>query len=87
MDTALDEHAYVWAGGGQVHSMVRTSFKELVAMTGGEAADVGATRPGLDARRTTPGAATPSLPLRIPVRASDFRRVGAGLSRERCRGA
>lgn len=42
VDTALDEHAHVWAGGGQVHTMFRTSFKELVAMTGGEAADVGA---------------------------------------------
>lgn len=42
VDSALDEHAHVWAGGGMVHSMFRTTFKELVAMTGGEGADVGA---------------------------------------------
>ncbi|MFD0885750.1 YbaK/EbsC family protein, partial [Streptosporangium algeriense] len=41
VDTALAEYPQVWAGAGLPHTMFRTTFEELVALTGGEAADVG----------------------------------------------
>jgi prolyl-tRNA editing enzyme YbaK/EbsC (Cys-tRNA(Pro) deacylase) len=42
VDTWLERYPEVWAGGGLPHLMFRTSFAELVAVTGGEPADVGA---------------------------------------------
>ncbi|MEW9515922.1 YbaK/EbsC family protein [Streptomyces tubercidicus] len=41
VDTALADHAQVWAGAGLPHTMFRTTFEELVALTGGEATAVG----------------------------------------------
>lgn len=41
VDTALADYPQVWAGGGLPHTMFRTAFEELVALTGGEAAAVG----------------------------------------------
>ncbi|WP_461035820.1 YbaK/EbsC family protein [Streptomyces mayteni] len=41
VDTALADHSEVWAGAGVSHAMFRTSFAELVAMTGGEPLAVG----------------------------------------------
>ncbi|GAA5611232.1 hypothetical protein Spla01_02379 [Streptomyces platensis] len=42
VDTALAGYPQVWAGAGLPHTMFRTTFAELVALTGGEAAAVGA---------------------------------------------
>ncbi|MEU3544410.1 YbaK/EbsC family protein [Streptomyces paromomycinus] len=42
VDTALADHDRVWAGGGVPHAMFRTTFAELLALTGGEAVAVGA---------------------------------------------
>ncbi|MGW0820074.1 YbaK/EbsC family protein [Streptomyces sp. NPDC002845] len=41
VDTALADHPQVWAGAGLPHTMFRTTFEELVTLTGGEAAAVG----------------------------------------------
>ncbi len=41
VDTALADHAQVWAGAGLPHTMFLTTFEELVALTGGEATAVG----------------------------------------------
>ncbi|WP_243741145.1 YbaK/EbsC family protein [Streptomyces sp. 8K308] len=42
VDTALADHAEVWAGAGVAYAMFRTTFAELVTLTGGEAVEVGA---------------------------------------------
>lgn len=42
VDTALADHDQVWAGGGLPHAMFRTTFAELLDLTGGEAVAVGA---------------------------------------------
>lgn len=44
VDTALDAHDVVWAGGGDAHTMFSATPGELLALTGGTAADVGAPR-------------------------------------------
>ncbi|WP_307821986.1 YbaK/EbsC family protein [Streptomyces coffeae] len=41
VDTALADYPQVWAGAGLPHAMFRSTFEELVALTGGEAAAVG----------------------------------------------
>lgn len=40
VDRALGEYDEVWAAGGIPHAVFPTTFAELVAVTGGEAADV-----------------------------------------------
>ena len=40
VDTALAEHAVVWAAGGIPHAVFPTTFDELVRLTGGTPADV-----------------------------------------------
>ncbi len=40
VDVSLAEHEQVWAGAGDEHSMVATTFAELVAITGGTAMQV-----------------------------------------------
>lgn len=40
VDRALDAHREVWAAGGIPHAVFPTTFAELVAVTGGEPADV-----------------------------------------------
>lgn len=42
VDTWLAEHATVWAAAGHPHTVFPTTFDELVRLTGGTAADVGA---------------------------------------------
>ncbi|MEU7187974.1 YbaK/EbsC family protein [Streptomyces sp. NPDC045369] len=42
VDTALADHDQVWAGGGLPHAMFRTTFAELLDLTGGEAVAMGA---------------------------------------------
>jgi prolyl-tRNA editing enzyme YbaK/EbsC (Cys-tRNA(Pro) deacylase) len=42
VDVALEEHPQVWAGAGMAHTVFRTTFTELVKLTGGEAAVVAA---------------------------------------------
>ncbi|WP_373314624.1 YbaK/EbsC family protein [Streptomyces longispororuber] len=46
VDAALAGHPYVWAGAGAAHAVFRTTFAELVRLTGGEAAVVAADGPG-----------------------------------------
>ena len=41
VDTWLDKYDVVWAAGGHPHTVFRTSFGELLRITGGTAADVG----------------------------------------------
>ena len=40
VDRALEQYAEVWAAGGIPHAVFPTTFAELVAVTGGEPADV-----------------------------------------------
>ncbi|MFC4947068.1 YbaK/EbsC family protein [Pseudonocardia sp. GCM10023141] len=40
VDRALEQYPEVWAAGGIAHAVFPTTFAELVAVTGGEAADV-----------------------------------------------
>ena len=40
VDRALERYDEVWAAGGIPHAVFPTTFAELVAVTGGEAADV-----------------------------------------------
>ena len=40
VDRALDQYDEVWAAGGIPHAVFPTTFSELVAVTGGESADV-----------------------------------------------
>lgn len=40
VDTALADHPQVWAAGGEARAVFPTTFVELVAVTGGVAADV-----------------------------------------------
>jgi prolyl-tRNA editing enzyme YbaK/EbsC (Cys-tRNA(Pro) deacylase) len=40
VDRALEQYPEVWAAGGIPHAVYPTTFAELVAVTGGEAADV-----------------------------------------------
>ncbi|MFJ3794553.1 YbaK/EbsC family protein [Kitasatospora sp. NPDC090091] len=40
VDVALDEYDQVWTGAGMPHSVFRTTFAELVKLTGGESAVV-----------------------------------------------
>jgi len=42
VDTALADHPKVWAAGGIPHAVFPTSYDELVRLTGGTPADVGA---------------------------------------------
>ncbi|MEF3117049.1 hypothetical protein [Streptomyces chrestomyceticus] len=42
VDTASADHDPVWAGGGVPHAMFRTTFAELLTLTGGQAVAVGA---------------------------------------------
>jgi prolyl-tRNA editing enzyme YbaK/EbsC (Cys-tRNA(Pro) deacylase) len=42
VDTALGRYDEVWAAGGVPHAVFPTTFPELVALTGGEPADVAA---------------------------------------------
>lgn len=41
-DVALSQYDVVWAAGGHAHCVFPTSYDELLRITGGEAADVGA---------------------------------------------
>ncbi|WP_406263358.1 YbaK/EbsC family protein [Streptomyces chartreusis] len=41
VDTALAAYDQVWAGAGLPHTMFCTTFEDLVALTGGEAAAIG----------------------------------------------
>ena len=41
VDTTLADYPQVWAGAGLPHTMFRTTFEELVTLTGGEAVAVG----------------------------------------------
>jgi prolyl-tRNA editing enzyme YbaK/EbsC (Cys-tRNA(Pro) deacylase) len=41
VDVWLDRYPEVWAGGGAEHTMFRTSYKDLLLLTGGEPAEVG----------------------------------------------
>jgi prolyl-tRNA editing enzyme YbaK/EbsC (Cys-tRNA(Pro) deacylase) len=41
VDRALEQYDEVWAAGGIPHAVFPTTFAELVAVTGGEPADVG----------------------------------------------
>jgi prolyl-tRNA editing enzyme YbaK/EbsC (Cys-tRNA(Pro) deacylase) len=40
VDRGLDAHREVWAAAGTPHAVFRTTFAELVSVSGGEAADV-----------------------------------------------
>lgn len=40
IDTALRRHEHVWAAAGHSHSVFRTSYDELLRITGGEPMDV-----------------------------------------------
>ncbi|MGW3624102.1 YbaK/EbsC family protein [Streptomyces sp. NPDC000880] len=40
VDVTLDEHDHVWAGAGMPHTVFRTTFTELLKLTGGESAVV-----------------------------------------------
>lgn len=40
VDTALEEHGQIWAGGGMPHTLFPTTFEQLLSLTGGEAAVV-----------------------------------------------
>jgi len=40
VDRALEQYGEVWAAGGIPHAVFPTTFAELVAVTGGEPADV-----------------------------------------------
>ncbi|WP_237523016.1 YbaK/EbsC family protein [Streptomyces sp. SID1328] len=40
IDAALAEHEHLWAGAGMPHTVFRTTFPELVRITGGEPAEV-----------------------------------------------
>lgn len=40
VDVALGKHPQVWAGAGMPHTVFRTTFAELMKLTGGEAAVV-----------------------------------------------
>ncbi|MEU1466056.1 YbaK/EbsC family protein [Streptomyces sp. NPDC005727] len=40
VDAALEEYPHLWAGAGMPHTVFRTTFTELVKLTGGEAAVV-----------------------------------------------
>jgi prolyl-tRNA editing enzyme YbaK/EbsC (Cys-tRNA(Pro) deacylase) len=40
VDAALEEHPHLWAGAGMPHTVFRSTFTELVKLTGGEAAVV-----------------------------------------------
>ncbi len=40
VDTALEAYPEIWAAGGIAHAVFPTTFAELVALTGGTAADV-----------------------------------------------
>ncbi|HVW40390.1 MAG TPA: YbaK/EbsC family protein, partial [Amycolatopsis sp.] len=42
VDTALADYPQVWAAGGIPHAVFPTSYDELVRLTGGTPADVGA---------------------------------------------
>jgi prolyl-tRNA editing enzyme YbaK/EbsC (Cys-tRNA(Pro) deacylase) len=42
VDVWLDKYDVVWAAGGHVHTVFPTSFAELVRITGGTPADIGA---------------------------------------------
>jgi prolyl-tRNA editing enzyme YbaK/EbsC (Cys-tRNA(Pro) deacylase) len=42
VDTALAEHDEVWAAAGHPHTVFPTTYAELLEITGGEPADVGA---------------------------------------------
>jgi prolyl-tRNA editing enzyme YbaK/EbsC (Cys-tRNA(Pro) deacylase) len=42
VDTALADYDVVWAAAGHTHAVFPTSFDELIRITGGTAADVGA---------------------------------------------
>ena len=42
VDTALAAHPVVWAAAGHARTVFPTTYDELLALTGGEAADVGA---------------------------------------------
>jgi prolyl-tRNA editing enzyme YbaK/EbsC (Cys-tRNA(Pro) deacylase) len=42
VDTALADHAQVWAAAGTPYAVFPTTFDELVRITGGKPADVGA---------------------------------------------
>ncbi|XVQ13691.1 YbaK/EbsC family protein [Spirillospora sp. CA-255316] len=42
VDVWLDKYDRVWAAGGVAHTVFPTSYEELLRITGGEAADVGA---------------------------------------------
>ena len=42
VDTALSNYDVVWAAGGHPHCVFPTSYDELLRITGGEAAEVGA---------------------------------------------
>lgn len=41
VDNALADHAVVWAAAGSAHTVFPTTYNELLAITGGAAADVG----------------------------------------------
>ncbi|WP_405681185.1 hypothetical protein OG239_00310 [Streptomyces sp. NBC_00868] len=41
VDTHLDSCTEIWAGAGLRHAVFRTTFNELLKLTGGQAADVG----------------------------------------------
>ncbi|WP_244173936.1 YbaK/EbsC family protein [Streptomyces recifensis] len=40
IDAPLAEHEHLWAGAGMPHTVFRTTFPELVPITGGEPAEV-----------------------------------------------
>ncbi|MEU5647035.1 YbaK/EbsC family protein [Streptomyces milbemycinicus] len=66
VDVALEEHPQVWAGAGMAHTVFRTTFTELVKLTGGEAAVVAAdltrpTAPCTPTRRTSAHTTIPHL--------------------------
>jgi prolyl-tRNA editing enzyme YbaK/EbsC (Cys-tRNA(Pro) deacylase) len=42
VDTALERYDEVWAAAGHPHSVFPTTYAELLRITGGEPADVGA---------------------------------------------
>jgi prolyl-tRNA editing enzyme YbaK/EbsC (Cys-tRNA(Pro) deacylase) len=42
VDVWLDKHEVVWAAGGHQHTVFPTSYAELITLTGGEPAEVGA---------------------------------------------
>ncbi|MDQ1625680.1 MAG: hypothetical protein QOJ49_1178 [Actinomycetota bacterium] len=50
VDVALDQYDEVWAAAGHPHTVFPTTFAELVRITGGEPAEVGAASPTDGAR-------------------------------------